>query len=289
MKTSTIRKIPRSIFLRTLMNKTVQKMLLPFGRDLQPERWIFVIGCYNSGTTLLANILRKHYLIGGLPNEGAFLTDSLPYPELFGWPRMWCQCFNHIHLDPSRGGPEKAERIKRHWSLWFPKKTPNLIEKSISNSARVLFLQEYFQPAYFIYIIRNGYAVAKGIQKKANYKRWNCQYKDSGYPIELCAKQWQVSDEIIDRDRLELNHFLCVKYEELAENPSQTFRKITDFLKISPIQKEILRQNWSIHSTVSPIINMNSASLSQLSADEFKIIEKVAGRTLSKYSYTRHP
>ena len=58
------------------------------GRSLAPDRWVFVVGCYNSGTTLLANLLEAHPAINGLAREGVELTDALRRPELAGWPRM---------------------------------------------------------------------------------------------------------------------------------------------------------------------------------------------------------
>jgi len=274
------------VSLRLLMNKALQKALLPFGHDLNPDRWIFILGCYNSATTLLASILRRHPLVGGLPNEGAFLTDALPYPELFGWPRMWSQCLDKVRLENGLGGMSRAKRIKRQWSLWFPNRVPNLIEKSISNITRTHFLQEYFDPAYFIYIVRNGYVVSKGIQKKANYDRWNCPYKANGYPIELCAEQWKVSDEILEKDSNKLKRILYVQYEDLTNNTIETLKKITDFLGISPIPGEILEHEWSIHEMKSEIVNMNPAGLKRLNKEDFERIESVAGNVLKKYGYT---
>lgn len=274
-------------FLRLLMQKSVQRILLPFGHDLTPDRWIFVLGCYNSATTLLASILRRHPLMGGLPNEGAFLTDALPYPELFGWPRMWSQCLEKIGLDNGHRGMSRAQRIKRQWSLWFPKGAPNLIEKSISNITRTYFLQEYFDPAYFIYIVRNGYVVSRGIQKKANYARWNCPFKKNGYPIELCAEQWKVSDEIVEKDSKKLKRILYIKYEDLTDNTVESLKKITDFIGISPMPAEILRREWSIHEVNSSIVNMNPIGLERMSEGDFERIESVAGNVLKKYGYTR--
>lgn len=281
----TLSKNVRHGFLRILMNRSVQKMLLPFGHDLNPERWIFVLGCYNSATTLLASILRKHPLVGGLPNEGAFLTDIMPYPELYGWPRMWCQCPEKMEMSFNGNPARQALRIKKHWSLWFPKDTPNLIEKSISNITRTEFLQEYFNPAYFIYIVRNGYVVSKGIQKKANYARWDCPYKEKGYPIEFCAEQWKKSDEIMTQASNKLKRVISVKYEDFTENTAETLEKITEFLNIPPMPEEILTRVWSVHEMTSTIKNMNAAGLSRLNAEDYEKIRSVAGSVLEKYGY----
>lgn len=280
---SLLRKLPPRAFDRLIMMGSVQRVLGAIGRDLSPERWIFVIGCYNSGTTLLASILRNHPLIGGLRTEGGYLTDSLPYPEQFGWPRMWCRCLDDIRIEPGHGGEERAQRIKRQWSMWFPRDTPNLVEKTVSNAARIPFLQAYFKPAYFIYIVRNGYAVAGGIQRNANYRRWNCSYER--YPIELCAEQWRVADETIEQDRNGTDHILQIYYEDLAANPNDVMRTITDFLGVSPMPKEILNRGWAVHGIKSAIKNMNPKSLRQLSEEDVNKIKQVAGSTLAKHGY----
>lgn len=281
-----IQRFTRKASLALLMKKPVQRMLLPFGRDLKPDRWIFVIGCYNSATTLLASILRKHPCMGGLPNEGAFLTDALPYPETYGWPRMWIQCLDDVRIGIDSQGKGRAERIIRHWSLWYPDGAQNLVEKSISNAARMLFLQEYFRPAYFIYIVRNGYVVSKGIQQKANYRRWKSSYSETGYPIELCAEQWRLSDEIVVKDSSKVDNFLQISYEELTEKPHDTFSTITDFLGVDSMPEKIFGEEWAVHEAVSSITNMNHIGLARLANSDFEKIGRVAGETLKKYGYT---
>lgn len=114
---SQLRSVPRRLADRLIMQPQVQQCLLPFGRELRPQRWIFVLGCYNSGTTLLATMLRQHPDIAGLPTEGASLSDALPYPERFGWPRMWHQCPEQVRADPE-DGEARASRIRLQWSLW---------------------------------------------------------------------------------------------------------------------------------------------------------------------------
>lgn len=226
-------------------------------------------------------------MLAGMLNEGAFLTNKLPYPEQQGWPRMWTQCLDYVRIAPDDpGAAERAEQIKKHWSLWYPRDSKNLIEKSIANLARMPYLQAHFKPAYFIYIVRNGYVVSKGIQRKANYKRWNSPYKDKGYPIGLCAEQWSRSDEIAQADSKLLDNFLAITYEDFTENPSEILNKITEFLGIPPMPEDVLGMGWNIHEVNSKIKNMNDQSLKQLSLDDVEIIEGVAGETLNRYGYT---
>ena len=279
-----IRKLPPRLLDRILMRKSVQILLSNFGREINPERWIFVIGCYNSGTTILASMLNRHPSIGGLRTEGAFLTDSLPYPEPFGWPRMWSQCIEKVRVSAEPSEENRAKRIKKHWSLWFPRHLPNFVEKTVSNAARMPFLQEFFQPAYFIYIVRNGYAVSAGIRQKSNLKRWKNSTYDH-YPIELCAEQWLRTDEIVQKDSEQIKNFLQISYENLTGNPYSTMKEITDFLGISEFPAEFLDEEWVVHGEKSVIRNMNDRSLQNLSEDEKKKIKEVCGKALSRYGY----
>lgn len=263
----------------------MQKLLLPWGQLIEPEKWIFVIGCYSSGTTLLKKIISNHPQIGGLSLEGVSLTDALPRPEEFGWTRLWYKCIDEIRLEPGPGMEKRAARAKKHWSLWFPKDVPNLVEKSVANTARTPFLQEYFPPAYFIYIIRDGYAAAGGIREKADPGRWNNPNYEDEYPIELCAKQWLASDEIVQQDRKNLDRFLQIYYEDLTENTEETVSRITNFLGISDFPRKILQGKWNIHEKHEEINNMNERSFGRLTGEDVEKIRAVAGERLERHGY----
>ena len=277
----------RKAFDRLIMKPTCQRLLYYFGRDLKVKQWVFIIGCYNSGTTLVANILREHSMIGGLHTEGAYLTDVLPYPEKFGFPRMWSQCLDKVRINPGTDGEKKASRIKRHWSLWYREGKPILAEKSVSNATRMPFLNKYFEPAYFIYIVRNGYAVSKGIQLKANLKRWNSPYKRTGYPIEMCAEQWKLSDEIVENDKQNVKHFIKIYYEDLVVNPKSVIGSMTDFLNVPPVLQEVYEHKFSVHGVTSAITNMNEKTFARMEDEDWYKIEKVAGDVLFRHGYLR--
>jgi hypothetical protein len=284
----------RDLHLRAL-NKlrqvsAVQKMLTPFGKDLHPKRWIFIIGCYNSGTTLLERLLASHSNIGSLGflgqyAEGVDLADALPRPEDFQWPRMWCRCLDQIRIKTDSGGVERANRIKRQWSIWYPKGVDNLLEKSIANATRMPFLQNHFQPAYFIYVLRNGYAVAEGIRRKTNPRRWENPVYQNSYPIEICSEQWKVSDELVQKDRAQIERFIQIKYEELTAHPQYVLDQVTDFLGLDPLPEKVFSESWNVHKVTSPITNMNEQSFKRLSEHEVEIIRNVAGSRLAFNGY----
>lgn len=280
-----IKKLPQKFSIYLKRNKKVIPLLTPFGSDLNPQRWIFIIGCYNSGTTLLDRILQAHPEIQGLPNEGVRLTDGLRRPEEFGWHRMWYKCIEHMSISENRA-ELIADRIKKHWSLWYDTKPPNYVEKSIANAVRIKFLNNHFHPAYFIYIVRNGYAVAEGIRRKSAPGEWgNVEYKNM-YPIELCAKQWEFSDQVVEEQKENVDNFLKISYEDFAENTVNVMSQVTTFLGLPKLNPNMLNGKWEVHGYNSEIKNMNSISFERLSSKDIKRIKKVASKTLEKYNYS---
>lgn len=269
---------------KLLRERLVQKIIVPFSKEMCPEKWVFVIGCYNSGTTLLSKILEQHPQITTLPVEGVNLTDALPRPERYGWNRLWYKCLKDIRLEPGPGMGKVASRIKKQWSFHY-ENSPLFLEKSIANTARIAFLNTYFSPAYFIYIVRNGYAVAEGIQRKARPQKWGCRQYGEHYPIDVCAKQWVASDEMVVKDRSGIENFIPITYEALTASPTKVLNNLTDFLDIPPLDPSVLARKWRVHGLNSNIENMNEKSLSRLSPDDIEKITQVAGRTLSKYGY----
>ncbi|MEW6751139.1 MAG: sulfotransferase [Candidatus Latescibacterota bacterium] len=273
----------RNQFMRTRFG---QRVVVPFGRDLRPERWIFVVSCYDSGTTLLKEMLSQHPQIGALPGEGVRFTDSLPRPEEAGWNRLWCRCVDHVRLDPGPQSAGRARRIRRQWSILYPRR-PNLLEKSIANAARIPFLQEHFQPAYFVYLVRNGYAAAEGIRRKARPGRWgNPEYPDR-YPIAVCAEQWRETDRWVRRDEPAVERFLLLYYEDLTADPAATLTRLTDFLGLAPMPDHVLGRTWRIHGVLSSVRNMNPASFARLTEEDKDAIEAVAGPELARHGYGR--
>ena len=269
---------------KLLRDRAVQKLIAPFGRVPQPKKWLFVLGCYNSGTTLLSEILSQHPAISALPKEGAVLTDALPRPETFGWNRMWSECIDEVRMLPGQGMERIADRIKRQWSFSLDE-ADILYEKSIGNAARIPFLDAYFQPAYFVVIVRNGYAVAEGLRRRGNPRRYGRKEFGDRYPIEMCANQWTVSDEIISADSANVQHLMNLTYEDFCADPAKELARITAFLNIDPLAEEVTNQSWQVREDTSKIRNMNEKSIARLDADDIASIRDVAGAVLDKYGY----
>ena len=282
-------KTPTQIFSRlthrTLRTSLGRHLSARLGRDPMPDRWVFILGCYNSGTTLLHTMLAEHPCIGALQYEGVSLTDQLPRPEEHGWPRMWCQCETAMEVQSPRGLAYSADRIKRQWSMSIPRGKNIIIEKSIANACRIPFLSEYFQPVTFIHIIRNGYAVAEGIRRKTKPKlSGNTDHREN-YSIGLCAEQWRRADELITR-HLTKQHHLQLYYEELCRDPVGEINRVTNLLELDPMQSNVSESQWHVHGVSGRIVNMNESSISRLSEDDIDAIRMVAGDRLDIHHYT---
>jgi hypothetical protein len=111
----------------------------------KPDRWVFLVGCYNSGTTLLHDLLASNPNVGSLHTEGQFLTDQLVLPKAVGLARLWASQPEHFQMDESSDGGVSADKIKRQWGARFDDPNrPVLIEKSPTNAARTRWLQRVF-------------------------------------------------------------------------------------------------------------------------------------------------
>lgn len=243
--------------------------------------WIFIIGCYNSGTTLLDRILRQHPDIAALPDEGQFLTSALVTPRSLGIPRLWVEKETSFRFEATAMS-EKAEQVKRDWQRQLNKVNYLFaLEKSPTNTARTLWLQTHFPPAYFIHIVRNGYAVALGIQSKLL-----AQGYEGNDLLERAAQQWARSLEVVSEDAVKLQRFLEIRYEDLTECPDRVVSTILQFLELAPFSPEVLSQQYVIHGNQGPIVNQNAKRLAGLTVEQVEVIERRAKSWLLFYGYS---
>ncbi len=246
-----------------------------FGPLPAPEKWVFVVGCYNSGTTLLHDLLARHPAVGSMPKEGQFYTDELLLPMSVGLPRLWSLEPERFRLNESSGSGVNVARLKRQWGAHYNDPTrPILLEKSPTNAARTRWLQAHFANAHFIGIIRDGRAVAEGIRRKV------------GHSLEIAATQWVRSNEIMLEDFTALEHSMLIRYETFTDRPDQMFTDILDFLGLAKALPSVEGREWRVHEQVSVIRNMNDRSMSRLTSQDLSVIDGIAGGLLRRLGYT---
>ncbi len=258
------------------LHREVKIALTPMPKN---KKWVFLVGCYNSGTTLLAELLGQHPAISALPTEGHFITDQFVKDYDIGLPRMWVEREDLFRLNEDDTGPDPV-RVKKEWAMRLNLRKPVLLEKSPPNSAKTRWLQAHFENAYFVGIIRNGYAVSEGITRKADPK-----HLINSWPIEMSAYQWQRSNEVLMQDAEHLKNFIWVSYEELASDTVGTLNKITEFIGIENFTAFAEDRSWSIHERDEKVRNMNHESISRLNPEQIQRITAVAGDMLTHFGY----
>ena len=260
------------------LNREIRIALTPVPKD---KTWVFLVGCYNSGTTLLAELLGQHPSISALPTEGHFITDQFVKDYDIGLPRMWVAREDLFCLSENDQGPDPV-RVKKEWGMRLDLAKPVLLEKSPPNTPKTRWLQAHFENAHFIGMLRNGYAVAEGITRKADPRHLR-----EGWPIEMSAYQWKRSNEILQRDSQHLKHFMWVKYEDLVADTVGTLNRITDFIELPGFERFESDQSWTIHERNEKVRDMNSESISRLSRVQIDHINQVAGELIESFGYSR--
>lgn len=266
--------------LRSFLGRAHRELGITLTRVPHPRAWAFVVGCYNSGTTLLAQMLGHHPRISVLPQEGQFLTDQWPADYELGLPRMWVLREELFRLTEADAGPDVV-RLKKEWGWRLDTAKEVLVEKSPQNAARTRWLQHHFENAHFVAIVRNGYAVAEGIRRKAEPT-----HLSSGWPIDKCAYQWARSNQILLEDATYLKHVIWVRYEQLSSDPNAEIARVLRFLGLDPSELRLdADRAWQVHERAGPIANLNESNLGRLSPGDIRIISDVAGHMLRHFGY----
>lgn len=241
---------------------------------IAPEKWVFILGCYNSGTTLLHDVLSAHPAVGSMPREGQFFTDQLPTGASVGLPRLWALEPDLFHWTEKSSPDVDLDKLKRDWAWFFNRPgSPVLLEKTVLNAARSRWLQQAFPNAWFVSIYRDPYAVCSGISRK------------EGHAIKLAARQWNESNRILLDDSPYLKHLLSITYEELTADPSAVFKKIVRFLGLPEIDSRFQNQEFNIHGSVSRIRNMNEESVQRLSSKDRELIRMLCSEVMNRLGY----
>lgn len=248
-----------------------------------PPCLILIVGCYNSGTTLLNNILSQHPEISGLSTEGVSLTKEFRTPEEFGWNRLWYKCRDQVEINKLKTKPD-IDRVKRDWAQHFDCHKPFALEKSIIHSLNIDWFEENFAQPYFIWIIRNGYAVVEGIRRRTLQKQRKGFAPGTPYPIEWCVQQWLQSNKVIEEKLLDVKHRCFLRYEDLVDNYKSTCNHLLDQLPVTP---KVFKkpESFTFHNKSLPITNMNDSSIQNLKKADICKINEIAKEMLKKFNY----
>lgn len=228
--------LPYELFIRAYQRPIFRKTVKCFFRENKPVNVSFVLGCYNSGTTVVKDAIALHPSIAIAPVEGDLLTDALDGYEKEASPR--CMYVDAVHIINERKHKKlNAEQIISDWAPWIrPDKV--FLEKSISNTIRINKLRLAFNGAKFVCVTRNVDGVVRGINRRSHPSGILSQILGGDkYPDKLLIRQWLMFYSLVlsDYDDKKADIYF-VSYEKFLSSPLDEVEKIYAFMGLSPIE-----------------------------------------------------
>ncbi len=165
--------------------------------------------------------------------------------------------------DPSKQFPWPD--IKEKWEQVWDMSKPILLEKSPPNLVRALEIQQAFEPAYFIAIIRDPYAFCEGRRRRHKSK------------IAQSAEFWVKCANYQLRNIKELDRVTYFRYEDFAGEPERARAQILAFMP-ELLDLDVTRsfKARSVQgSGERKIYNFNREKMDRLSAADIRAINSV--------------
>jgi len=242
------------------------------------HRWCFIVGCNNSGTSLLQSVLTNTGVVSKMDGEGQLHTEVLTRAHRRRHRGVWTEYLTELAVDP-RHAERLGPRLTHDWLAAYPLPLLEvLLEKSTVNTLRMPFLQRVFPNSYFIGLVRDGYAVSEGIRRK------------TGSSLARSAQHWNAVNRYMIDSVQQVDRYLEIRYEDLSENPDRVATSLSEFLGLSREALSMALAASYTRTTIAgagarKIVNMNPASWARLSAEDVVGIEDEAGEMLEYFGY----
>jgi hypothetical protein len=167
------------------------------------------------------------------------------------WDHYTHGCFSEPCRDLVRG--DVTARVKQQLLAAFgamltPRRDRLMVK--ITGWPRIGFLDEVFEEARFVHILRDGRSVASSLLHVGFWRGW---YGPQGWRagllspedqaaweaydrsfVALAGLEWRIQMRAIEAARRQLDpaRFMEVRYESFCEQPTQTFRRVLDFAEL---------------------------------------------------------
>ncbi len=235
---------------------------------------IIIVGTGRCGSTLFHRLLAKH------PQLMWLSGFTHRYPDRPAWNRLAVAAMDNPLLGRLLGDrirPGENYRFWDHYAYGFSEPCRDLLRSDVSARVkkqvraafepmltgkrdrllikitgwpRIGFLNEIFEDAKFIHVLRDGRAVASSLLHVGFWRGW---YGPQGWRAGLLSPEDQATWESYDRSftalaglewRLQMramesarraldpNRFFEVKYEAFCEQPLETFRRTLEFAEL---------------------------------------------------------
>jgi hypothetical protein len=263
--------------------------LAPSSGELGPliRRPIILLGLPRSGTSTLMAMLSTHPALWSLNRESTHILEEQAFhPERHGWShelsagdldessrrdleRRFYEGAGNLEVlpfgrfVPVRGrGKRRAARAISMLSRPFRRPPIRLVEKSVPNVMRIMFLRELFPDAQFLHLTRHPRS-----NLSAMYRGWKSTERHNDYPLpdgfrivghdgpawafflppgwqswdgrtlmDVCEHQWRVAHErcLAAAEILPAGDCLRLKFEDLLATPIEALGSVASWAGIDP-------------------------------------------------------
>jgi hypothetical protein len=272
----------------------------------KPDRWIFITGCNNSGTTLIDYLLGLHPDVDPIKSE----IHQFRIPRIVTtYPR------NYIFPSPMVVRRPDGKRLNRVWTENLPLFREPIVEvpiirfalkqsrktfdgiytmgKSPQMMVKMPWMQKRLPDSRFIIIIRNGYCVAEGIRRRFNRyldpKLQHTWTEEDPMTVARAARHWNKAHEVMLNDTKDLRDYAVIRYEDLCRDPADMLRRLVEFFDLPPFDyEEVLAKPIPIfkgYRREAKIRNMNGESFKNLSEEDIAGITREAEPMLKRFGY----
>lgn len=222
------------------------------------HRHLFILCSHSSGSTALWRLLQTSPHVSALPEEGQFIGEVAPLMRKAPW-------------------NDKTElpwaTIKAEWDKVWDLDKSILLEKSPPHLLRAQAIEQVFENACFIVMVRNPYAYCEGTKRRG---RTGLGYGREATYAQI-AEGWVRETQHQIRNLQLLQRVIGLTYEELTNRPAKTKAKVLAFM---PELETLDHQaTFMIHSLAGwleqPLTNLNSQQIARLSAADVAEINSV--------------
>lgn len=230
------------------------------------HKFLFILCPEYCGSTLLQEILSTSPVVS--PNNifGTREGQSLPeFREMVNYKKRW---------DPDYEYP--WQDIKRIWLKYWDTSKLFLLDKSPPNLLRADVIQEFFDPSYFIIMVRNPYVHTVSMMRK------NKMAIETAAQHAISCLKFQKKNH----DRLKNN--VLIRYEDLCDETEEVKKKLIRFLPT--LGKLNTDKEFNAHRTKPErITNMNKSKIDNLSIQDLELINSVFQEEEDLFRFFNYP
>lgn len=257
------------------------------------ESPIFILGCSNSGTTILWDALATHPELCRPPIEDQDLK-GMPLEMTHHLGDMTFRMWGHYLFDAARERhtedeglpgarnpyyvtekdwtPELQERVEEIYSQ-FLEGDKRLCGKSPAHTLRARLLYRCFPDAKFVGIVRNPYAVSEGVRRKRADDPERPKYR--GLQTRICdaAEHWLGANKVLFSYR-QLLPIQIITYEHLVQDTGGTLRQVFQHCNLQDV---LIPLNFRTTD--------NEQSISRLTLAEIGVIREITRPSAQEWGY----